>query len=345
MAESRQEVQELKAKLEQVLTEYRSAHGMSVKPGTIKTYVQSASMLIRSVGAEGWEKRRWATKHEKAIEAYIDGLSNDATRKTALQSIIQVGTAVPAAARVLKTWNIKFRQLMADLQEKAKEQKATTKQQQNWVSLSELRRVVRGYEHTLKEAGVLNGRGVLPRHLQPVMLKWVVGSLYVLDDANPPQRLVYRDTRVISRQAYAALSEQDKGEHNYLVRISPKTKFMFSIGDHKTSGKYGVLKIPVGSKLARVLKIWLEYHSGDYLLSSSPLLQPAMSKLVTETFAPTGKRIGASMIRHIVLTTLFPTEEVKARAQVAHAMGHSLETQAKYSLDLTDAGAAKSGSP
>lgn len=336
---SREEARALKGRLENVLRTYREAQGMSVKPGTINTYVQSASTLIRKVGVEGWDTPGWGETHAETIQQFLDELKTPATRKTALQSLIQIATAVGMHPKMLTAWNKQFRELMASMLEESKDQKATIRQRENWVSLPELRKVVRGYERMLREEGVLNGTGVLPRHLQPIMLKWVVGSLYVLDDENPPQRLVYRDTRVISRTAFDALPTEERDAGNYLVRITPKTKFLFSIGRHKTEGAYGRLEIPVGSKLSRVLKIWLEYHRGDYLLGSAPLLQPAMSKLVAETFAPTGKQIGANMVRHIVLTTLYPTDEVQARAKIAHAMGHSLGTQAKYSLDLTGGGA------
>ena len=40
------------------------------------------------------------------------------------------------------------------------------------------------------------------------MQKWIVSSLYVLDDANPPRRLEYAETKIIKEADYKKLSEK-----------------------------------------------------------------------------------------------------------------------------------------
>ena len=164
-----------------------------------------------------------------------------------------------------------------------------------------------------------------------MLQKWVVSNLLTLDE-NAPTRLDYAPMEIITKKDYDKMKDEDKKKSNYLV-IKNRTEKHFHFNEYKTAGKYGEKVIKVGKKLNAVINIWLKYNTTDsFLLNSKgePLTANGLGKFIKLTFNPTGKDITINMIRHIFISEKFPNVD-EERQEVADQMGHSTDTQAKYS--------------
>lgn len=300
------------------------------KESSANLYAMNVMRLAKLLDTDPLNEK-FAEDNEQEIDKIFKDSSLTA-RKNMVQGLVMYIKAQDTPERLIK----KYQQVMADsnkeMSDIASKQEKTEKQSANWVPLPKLKKVIRDYEKELKKEGVLSGEGDLPKALRETLKKYVVGMLYLSGDDNPPLRLDYGNMKIISKGEYDKLKDGEKKGQNYLV-IQGRNKKLFSLGNYKTAGTYGILEIPVGKALNKVLNIWLRYNKTGYLLANSlnnPLTPSQMTKLIQQTFAPTGKNISASMLRHIYLSTKFPAQN-QEKAETAALMAHSTSTANTYS--------------
>ena len=269
-------------------------------------------------------------KNKKEVMKTIEN-KKLSTRKTYLAAIVVTLMAFDKNEDLIKYYRDKMEDLAKQFSANMEEQKKSETQDKNWVSLSALRKVMRKYRNELNQKGIFKKEpDDLTNKEFDLLQKWIVASLYILDE-NPPLRNDYIMT-VISNKEYDKLSEKEIENNNYTVVKSRNNK-MFSLGEYKTSGKYGTKIIPVGKKLNSALNIWLKFNSSGHLLLNSkkePMTANGLTKYLQKTFAPTGKNISSSMIRHIFISDKFPAEN-KEKEEVANKMAHSVNQQTLYS--------------
>lgn len=253
------------------------------------------------------------------------------TRKTYLAAIVVTLMAFDKDEDLIKYYRDEMEDLAKQFNANMEEQKKSETQDKNWVSLAALRKVMRKYRNELNEKGIFKkDADDLTNKEFDLLQKWIVSSLYILDE-NPPLRNDYI-METISNKDYDKLTEDQKREKNYLV-IKSRNNKMFSLGEYKTSGKYGTKTIPVGKKLNSALNIWLKFNKTGHLLLNSkkePMTANGLTKYLQKTFAPTGKNISSSMIRHIFISDKFPAQN-KEKEEVAEKMAHSVNQQTLYS--------------
>jgi len=253
------------------------------------------------------------------------------TRKTYLAAIVVTLMAFDKDEDLIKYYRDEMEDLAKQFNANMEEQKKSETQDKNWVSLAALRKVMRKYRNELNEKEIFKkDADDLTNKEFDLLQKWIVASLYILDE-NPPLRNDYI-METISNKDYEKLSEEEKREKNYLV-IKSRNNKMFSLGEYKTSGKYGTKTIPVGKKLNSALNIWLKFNKTGHLLLNSkrePMTANGLTKYLQKTFAPTGKNISSSMIRHIFISDKFPAQN-KEKEEVAEKMAHSVNQQTLYS--------------
>jgi len=253
------------------------------------------------------------------------------TRKTYLAAIVVTLMAFDKDEDLIKYYRDEMEDLAKQFNADMEEQKKSETQDKNWVSLASLRKVMRKYRNELNEKEIFKkDADDLTNKEFDLLQKWIVASLYILDE-NPPLRNDYI-METISNKDYEKLSEEEKREKNYLV-IKSRNNKMFSLGEYKTSGKYGTKTIPVGKKLNSALNIWLKFNKTGHLLLNSkrePMTANGLTKYLQKTFAPTGKNISSSMIRHIFISDKFPAQN-KEKEEVAEKMAHSVNQQTLYS--------------
>ena len=202
--------------------------------------------------------------------------------------------------------------------------KKSEKQKENWTTISELQKVLGNYKKQLDRDGSLK-KDELSKKEFDLLQKWLVGSLYIADESNPPLRNDYI-MDIMSSKDYDRLDIETKQKNNYLV-VKNKSNKMFSLGEYKTSQKYGVKEIKVGKKLNTVLNVWLKYNKSKHLIlnaNGDQITPNSLTKLLIKIFEPSGKKISSSMLRSIYISEKFPPQ-TDEKTELADLMLHSKE--------------------
>lgn len=319
------------ATLAEFISKVRADHDQPLSPVTARTYATCLVRVRNLIGGDPMH-HQWPATDKPALANALLSIPLS-SRKTCLCALLAWSkTVLSKPADVVACIQRHLDEVVEECRAREEAQQPTQKQTDNWASLTELKAVLKGYERELKDDGVLTGRGVLPSHTFRLLRRWVIGMLYLSGDDNPPVRLDYRDARLIDKKAWLKMPAADREGKNWLV-ITGRNKKVFVFGRYKTFATHGVLEVPVGKPLNRVLNIWFRYHEGPFLLDRFPFAASRMTELINSVFAPTGKRIGASMLRHVYITEKFPAD-LAHREEIARKMAHTVGQQTLYALDV-----------
>ena len=304
---------------------------------SLNIYGKNLSKLARDLTDKEWTNTNFLKNYDKVIKHLQD--KSQSTRKNYLASIL-VGLSPKGRGKYSKGFDDVAKKYTEYLTSQAKEyenkiieQKKTSKQAGNWATMDDLKKVLKSYGNAIKKLGYTQKSkefrsGKEKRHGE-LLQKYLVASLYLL---HLPRRNSYADMKIIDNNDFNKLSNEEKDDNNYLVKVSRNNKF-FSFGDYKTKKKYGVQKIPVEKDLNSVLNLWLNFNDSEWLLLNSAgnkMTTNGLTKFLNKTFAPTGKKISSTMIRHIVLSDKYGDESgYKEKMDTASKMGHSVEEQQK----------------
>ncbi len=305
----------------------------NIKEISLKAYLISIKKVHNAILGEDKEMENinFLKDEEKVLEA-IEGLKLN-TQKNYLSAIIVSLDAMNDDGeydKELKEYREYLETVNKSYYEQLNKNEKTEDQDENWVSLKELRKVMNGYKADLSDRDVFK-KETLTKKQFDILQKWVVANLY-LNDSNPPIRLDYGDMAIIKEKDFEKLSDEDLNENNYLV-IKSRTNKKFHFGNYKTKKSQGIKTIPVGKILNSVLNIWLKHNDQPYLLLDSQgnkMNSNQLSKYINKVFEPTGKKINANLLRHIYISEKFPVEKNNEKAEVADKMGHSVDTQNSY---------------
>lgn len=303
----------------------------NIKPNSLKAYLISLQKTHDFIEGKGELEDLNFLKNEEEVVEKLQDLKLS-TQKNYLSAIIVALDAMNDEGDYddeLEYYRGYLAELQKQHQEEQEKQQKTKSQDENWVSMKQLRKVMNNYKADIMERELLTKDGLTRKQFDLVQ-KWVVANLF-LSDENPPTRLDYAPMRVISENDFNKLSDEDKEDNNYLVLKSRNKKY-FHFGEYKTAKKYGANVIPVGKKLNSVLNIWLRINPTDSLLLNSqgkPQTANGLGKYITKVFEPTGKKIGVNMLRHIFITEKFEPQ-LEEKQEVAKKMGHSVGTQELY---------------
>jgi hypothetical protein len=216
-----------------------------------------------------------------------------------------------------------YKELSGEYQKKIETQEKSEKQKENWTTIAELKKVKNMYKKQVNEIIKLDK----PTKKQiDIIQRYLVCMLYIGSKNNPPLRLDFAPMLVRTIEDY------DKESKKNILVIKNKSMF-FHIADYKTVGKYGTKIIQIALPLEKVIKIYLKYNKTGFLLintENTPMNANGLSKYLTKIFEPTGKKISATMLRHIFLSDTFPAD-LKKREIIADKMGHSVSMGMQYS--------------
>ena len=300
----------------------------NIRESSLNAYIFNINKLHKSIYDKEVESLDFLKDKKKVMDAISE--KKLSTRKSYLASIVVSLMSMDYDEDLIKYYRTEMEDLAKKFNEEMETQRKSETQDKNWVSLASLRKVMRKYRNELNEKKIFQKEDLTNKDFD-LLQKWVVSSLYILDD-NPPLRNDYL-MKIISTKDYDKLSDEEKKKQNYLINKSRNTK-TFSLGEYKTAGKYGTKLIPVGKKLNSVLNIWLKFNKTDNLLLNSkkePMTSNGLTKYLNKVFEPTGKNnISSSMIRHIFISEKFPPQ-LKEKQEVADKMGHSVSQQELYS--------------
>lgn len=246
----------------------------------------------------------------------------ESTQKSILACIVSALTLVKDKPTYKKVYTYWFNEMMDRSKDKEDSSKKSERQEANWLSWE----VVKSHEKRLMDdiSKFESLKELTPAQYDTV-LSLVVLSLYTMI---PPRRNQdYQYMYVVKKEADA--KEDDM---NYLVLDSKK----FIFNKYKTAKTHGKQTFDIPDELMDIIKLYLKHSpvwspkqkKPVYLLVNyhgEPLLAVnSITRILNRIF---GKKVGATMLRHIYLSYKYDISEMK---QDADAMGHSLELQRQY---------------
>lgn len=302
----------------------------NIKSSSLNMYLNNLKKLNKELGSENLFSLDILENKEK-IDDFLKDRSDNTKKNYYASIVVLLLTDEKKYEKIIEEYRLEMELLGQKLDKIYRSQEKTETQSKNWSSLENLQKIVNEYKKEIDRKGLFKKTSLTSREFDLVQ-KYVVGMLYVGDPKNnPPLRSDYI-MKVLHISDYNKLSKQNL-KKNYLV-VKSKNKKFFHLGEYKTEGQYGVKIIPLGSKLNSVMNKWLNVNkTGDLLIStqtSKPMTPNQLTKYVIKTFKHNNKSIGISMIRHIVITELFPPK-LKEKEETADLMGHSANQQDLYS--------------
>ena len=305
----------------------------NLKTRSIDSYVFNITKLHEKINGNKDFKNLSFLKDKDTVEDAIGDLK-PATQKAYMATIVVVlGIDKKKNEDLIKLYRDNMLEQISDYNDIIQKQEKSKTQEDNWTTMAILKDVIKKYKRELTEKGILK-KTELNSKENALLQKWMVGSLYVSDDDNPPMRLDFTPMKIIDNKKYIDLPEKEKNDNNYLVNINKSKKF-FSLGEYKTSGKYGIKIIPVGKKLNTVLNIYLKYNNDkEYLIydtKGQPMKPNGLTKYLNKIFSPSGKsNISSNMIRHIFISEKFGGPQLDEKKMIADKMMHNTTTQEIY---------------
>ena len=150
---------------------------------------------------------------------------------------------------------------------------------------------------------------------------------------NPPIRNEYAGMKIINKDEWIKLTNEQRYKNNYLIVFS-KAKKEFHFANTKNSQ---VEHRRVSTPLNRVINLYLKFHNDrPYLLylknEKKPMNSNDLTKFIMRTFkVSVDKSISTSMLRKIVDTYLFKELKKKIKEAEEHSKKshHTLATKLK----------------
>ena len=226
----------------------------------------------------------------------------------------------------------KMLDLCATMNQQSKKQEKTQKQEDNWLSLEELNKIVKEHKRKALDAIKREGTTNFYSELQP----YFVASLYLADEKNPPLRNEYGDMYITHDIRIA----NEDVKHNYLV-ITGRNKKEIILNDFKTKKTQGQKRFRVGSKLNTIMNVLLKHHpfltdnhpTQPLLLNSNGAMlgRNGLTKYMqARVFNKNGKKLSSAMLRHIYISAHLPQPPIAEKQELADKMCHTIGVQEEY---------------
>jgi hypothetical protein len=202
--------------------------------------------------------------------------------------------------------------VMKSVNDSYKEQKMNAKQQENWMSIDEIKTKYNVLEE--KATKMLSNKSIMNENV--MMEFFLLAFLGGVSGLAPRRSLDY---------ALMKIRNFDTKKENYYKA----GKFYFNI--YKTDSTYGLQVIDIPKPLDKLIKKWNKINTNDYMLYSSNgnhLSSPQITRILNKTL---GKSVSTNMLRHIYISNIYKDVPALEKMQkLATSMGHSLDTSLEY---------------
>jgi len=273
-----------------------------------KVYTTTLATLGNALG---WTNPNFFTTKFKDVLAYLK--TQPPRRAKQLSSALISYVKEKKALKAYKDFILEISEINRQNDEK---QEKTPAQEENWESWAD---IMKTYEQLKKEAYPLFSKEKpTPANIK-TMRDLVILAFYTLI---PPRRIQdYIDFKI---------SNIDKEKHNYW----DKEKHELVFNSYKTAKNYGQQRVDAPKELEDIFERWIPIAEqfSDYMLFNGygeKMAQPVLTKTINNIF---GKKISASMLRHIYISDVVLKDQPKLSdlKQVASDMGQSVAQQQLY---------------
>jgi len=262
-------------------------------------------------------------KHKEVLEELEQLYPNINTRKNIINSLIIYGRKIDFPEKFLAYYGIAIDKLNSMLKSKIQTNEKTEKQAENWLTASEIKKVI---EDLRKE---------IPTNISTYrQYRSLMAFLAVFLQFNFPRRNDWATMKLVT-------STPKDEDFNYMVMGGSYANSKFIFNKYKTVAKMGSQIFDMPETIFYTVKALkqhiLNFAKDGYIFirkDGEPLNSNEFTKFFIKTMQDkTGKKVGSSLIRHIVITDKFSMDpnELRKREELANQMGHSIMQQMQYS--------------
>ena len=292
-----------------------------IKDKSIKTYITSLKKIHEKLETSiDFDDLDWLKPINKVV-SILNELKLT-TRKNYTNSIIvALMTEADKYKEMLVAYKSYLGTILSDYNEMISTQEKSKKENDNWISMADLKKIVNKHKKNIKELG-LDKKDVWSKSDTQLYQMYMVGVLYT---EYPPLRNDYSNMDIITEADFKKLK---KKENNFLVIVSRNKKY-FSLSSYKTEKQYGDKIIEIDSKLNTIINRWLAHNTTGFFLINSKNTQMSdnsLTKLLNKIFESSNKKISSTLIRHVYLSEKYENTQAQMEAD-ADTMGHSVSTQ------------------
>lgn len=243
------------------------------------------------------------------------------TRKNRITAIIVALGAVDKNKyeNLINYYRKILEELTAEYFENMKKNLKTEKEDKNWASLKELKKVMNAYKRDISEREILKKTNFSNKDVM-LFQNYLITALYLM---LPPVRLDYSPMEIIKKK-----DEMEKGK-NYLLNLS-RNKKRFIIQEFKNSKYMGSQEITIPKPLNSIINNWLKINkTNNFLLNNrgGGLSSNGLGKAITKAFKPLNKNINLGLLRKIYISENIDKEAIKKAEMIAGQMLHSPQVQ------------------
>lgn len=203
------------------------------------------------------------------------------------------------------------------------------KMKENWVTVEEIDNLIEKYEKDLVK--VIKKT---PKKIELNELEQLQDYVLLYINSKIPSRNTFAILRKVTQTNWLRKSKESKCNFNWVV-TSPKNLEIYLYNHKNQKCKDDFIKIQgMTSKFIEVLKMFIsKVPNREYIFHNKkdlPLTSNDLTLLLNRIFKKEfNKKVGTSMLRHIVLTESL-SNDLEKRKQLSNDFGHSISQQKSY---------------
>jgi len=295
----------------------------NIADSSIRIYALNIAKLYKELGGEGDVNVSLFKKTDEVLKHLDEMKASDNTKKNKLSSIITYLLASKVDKDIVNKYSNKIATFSDNIEKVKSEMKWSSKEEKNVLSVND----IETYVSLLKSK--------LPT--EPKTYKDFLEWMYYLVSAfhiNFPLRNDLGNAEIYSTSEFKKI-EPNK-DTNYLIINSKDLTIKVILNKYKTKKTYGEIDFMITDKelVADFIKYYklvkpyvLAYNNGEYDHSLffdkdfKKFSSNEFSRFFEKAFNGTGKHITTTMIRKIVVSSLYDIQRVKEMSRI---MGHTV---------------------
>lgn len=296
----------------------------SASDSSIKMYVQNIEKIYKDVGEPAGSFDLAILKdYDKILTEFDKKEYSKNTYKNKLSSIITFLLASGVDKKIVSKYSDKADALASKIDREKAKMEWTEKEKENILSMDELN----DYLESMKEKLPKKIETFKDIHLYQLYL---CGAFHL----EFPLRNEISDTQIYYIDEYNKIKHDD--DINYFVIDKKKNTMKCILNNYKTKKTNGVIEFIVDNN--ELVKLFIKYYQASqkyfedveyphwllYDNKGKKLSRNDYTRFLNRVFDGTGNTISSSLIRKIVLSSIYPVEKIK---QMSKIMGHSIKTE------------------
>lgn len=303
---------------------------MVYSENTITTYTSCLNSLARDLNyhceigmfPDGYQ---WLENHQKIysiITAKTDSLHTRATTIYAIRYILDLKDAPKEIDESYKKYcyDLRFK-----IEEEYMTKKKSKKQIENWVSMAELKEILKGLDMCVP-------KNITCCNDYRNLIKYLILKLHI----SVPLRRDLTDCKIFLDPTEDEICDK---KYNYIVLTTSTGKASYIGNVFKSSKYYGEIIFDWDKSISKDLFFYYEdlkkWGNDDLFIVDTHGEQFSkcnFTRFLNSIFKPYNKRVSASLLRNIIISDLYQldAEKQKKLEQFAKICGHSQKTQYCY---------------